>query len=183
MSRKVYHVYEIDELLPDKTGFYNCYAGDEFLGQAWFSNGKFSSDKVTAWLRPGIEFGNRWKPLDEMNTSIRNFLKKAYEWDENEFEPQQGFTKVSLSDLEQLITDYEASNYQPAEHPFTPEEKEVMDALIEAHNKFCKLQIDGLYQPHGYDWVTHLHALQDILIVGATMRQYPKYFIQVTKDL
>lgn len=66
--------------------------------------------------------------------------------------------------------------FQQATHPFTPEEKEVMDALVVAHNKFCSLQKSGLYHKHAYDWATHFHSLQDILIVGATMRQYPDYF-------
>lgn len=37
---------------------------------------------------------------------VRDFLKEYYEWDENEFEPQQPFIHSSISDLEQLITDY-----------------------------------------------------------------------------
>lgn len=61
-------------------------------------------------------------------------------------------------------------------HPFTEEEKAVMDALVTAHNKFCELQKNGLYHAHAYDWQTYLHRLQDIIIVGATMRKYPEYF-------
>jgi hypothetical protein len=32
------------------------------------------------------------------------------------------------------------------------------------------------YIKHGYDWLTYLHRLQDVIIVGATMRKYPDYF-------
>jgi hypothetical protein len=61
--------------------------------------------------------------------------------------------------------------------PFTPQEKEVMDLLIQAHNKFCELQKGNTpYIKHGYDWLTYLHRLQDVIIVGATMRKYPDYF-------
>lgn len=62
-------------------------------------------------------------------------------------------------------------------HPFTAEEKEVMDLLIQAHNKFCELSKgNSVYIKHGYDWLTNLHKLQDVLIVGSTMRRYPDYF-------
>lgn len=72
---------------------------------------------------------------------------------------------------------YLANAEQSPEHPFTPEEKEVMDILIFAHNKFCELQKSNtIYVKHGYDWLTHIHGLQDILIVAATMKKYPNYF-------
>ncbi len=60
------------------------------------------------------------------------------------------------------------------QHPFTPEEKEIMDLLIEAHNKFCKMQAIDI----GRDWSDRFHALQDVLIVRAAIRDYPKYFNQ-----
>ena len=36
---------------PTKSGWYNCYAGDEFLGQDYFSDGAFPDKSVTHWLR------------------------------------------------------------------------------------------------------------------------------------
>lgn len=65
------------------------------------------------------------------------------------------------------------------EHPFTPGEKQVMDALVDAHNKFCKLKEKGLYHPQALEWQAHMHALQDILIVDTVIRKYPDYFNQV----
>ncbi len=40
---------------------------------------------------------------------MKEWLKKNYEFDGEEFEPQTPFIKLSLSDLEQLINDFSAS--------------------------------------------------------------------------
>lgn len=40
---------------------------------------------------------------------IKEFLKEYYEWDENEWEPQQAFAQVSMSDMEQLISTFLAA--------------------------------------------------------------------------
>jgi len=42
----------INERLPDKTDWYNCYNqhGDKFLGHDYFKDGKFQTKNVTHWL-------------------------------------------------------------------------------------------------------------------------------------
>lgn len=60
------------------------------------------------------------------------------------------------------------------DHPFSDEEKEIMDLLIEAHRKYCQLK--PLHPSDITDWVNGLHKLQDILIVRTVFRKYPKYF-------
>jgi hypothetical protein len=61
--------------------------------------------------------------------------------------------------------------------PFTKEEKEVMDLLIQAHNKFIKI-----YQTHPSDikdWVDGIHRCQSILKCRVVRRDYPNHFYSV----
>ena len=58
--------------------------------------------------------------------------------------------------------------------PFTKEEKEVMDLLVEAHNKFAKIE-----QTHPSDineWVEGIHRCQSILQGRVVRRDYPDVF-------
>ncbi len=52
LPQSVYVPVPIENELPEKSGWYNCYAGDEFLGQDYFYDGKFSHKPVTHWLKP-----------------------------------------------------------------------------------------------------------------------------------
>ena len=61
--------------------------------------------------------------------------------------------------------------------PLTKEESDVMDLLVEAHNKFIKLE-----KTHGMEtseWVNNFHKLQDILIARVVRRDYPDYFSSI----
>jgi len=59
--------------------------------------------------------------------------------------------------------------------PFTKEEQEVMDSLIEAHNKFIKLK---RYHPSEMsEWVLSFHRLQELLSMRILNRDYPDYFL------
>lgn len=52
-----------------------------------------------------------------------------------------------------------------------------MDLLVEAHNKFIKLE-----KTHGMEtseWVNNFHKLQDILIARVVRRDYPDYFSSI----
>lgn len=62
-------------------------------------------------------------------------------------------------------------NYKP---PFTPEEQEVMDLLVQAHNKFCKLPPPSEHD--GQAWVQAFHTLQNVLIYRVVKRDYPTVF-------
>jgi hypothetical protein len=58
--------------------------------------------------------------------------------------------------------------------PFTKEEKEVMDLLVKAHNKFAKIE-----QTHPSDmneWVDGIHRCQSILQGRVVRRDYPDIF-------
>lgn len=60
------------------------------------------------------------------------------------------------------------------QHPFTPEEKEIMDLLIKAHNLFVLLP-----DPHPLErqeWCFYFHGLQGLLEHRALKHLYPKYF-------
>jgi Protein of unknown function (DUF551) len=51
-EKQYYEVVSVEDEVPDKSGWYNCYTGSNFLGQDYFIDGKFSHETVTHWLRP-----------------------------------------------------------------------------------------------------------------------------------
>lgn len=58
--------------------------------------------------------------------------------------------------------------------PFTSDEKEIMDHIVSAHNKFC-----GLERTHSMEiqeWVDAIHRLQDLLGARVLRRDYPETF-------
>lgn len=57
--------------------------------------------------------------------------------------------------------------------PFTPEEREVMDLLVEAHNKFLALEPKTERMA---EWVLGIHLLQQLCIQRMLKRLYPEYF-------
>lgn len=76
--------------------------------------------------------------------------------------------------LSLLIDKYETEKFPLVEKPFTEEEEEVMNLLIEAHRKFSKIE-----QTHPSDksnWINGIHSLQDILMTRVTRKDYPNYF-------
>ena len=63
---------------------------------------------------------------------------------------------------------------QESTKPFTKEEEEVMQLIVEAHNKFIKLKTT---HPCELDeWVYGIHHLQNILGSRVLRRDYPNYF-------
>ena len=62
----------------------------------------------------------------------------------------------------------------------TLEEKEVMDLLVEAHNKY--VQMESTHPSDITDWVNSFHILQDILTRRILRRDYPDVFITIQKN-
>jgi len=59
-------------------------------------------------------------------------------------------------------------------NPFTKEEKEIMNLILQAHNKFIKIE-----QTHPSDmpeWVDGIHKCQSIIINRIVRRDYPETF-------
>lgn len=61
--------------------------------------------------------------------------------------------------------------------PFTEQEKEVMDLLIKAHNKFVAL--DRTHPSEMQNWVIAFHTLQGIMMNRIVRRDYPKHFNKI----
>lgn len=58
--------------------------------------------------------------------------------------------------------------------PFTPEEDEIMQLLVQAHNKFILLPPS--HPNEQQEWATALHRLQDLIGHRVLKRNYPDYF-------
>jgi len=61
--------------------------------------------------------------------------------------------------------------------PFTKEEQEVMDLLVNAHNKFMAL--NRTHPSEIQDWVIPFHSLQGIIINRVVRRDYPQCFNRI----
>lgn len=61
--------------------------------------------------------------------------------------------------------------------PFTKEEQEVMDLIVEAHNKFIKLEQTHLSDQS--DWANGIHSCQKVLQSRAFRRLYPDVFSSI----
>lgn len=61
-----------------------------------------------------------------------------------------------------------------AKEPFTPEEKEIMSLIVEAHNKF--LELERTHPMEMTEWVDSIHRLQDLLGARVLRRDYPETF-------
>jgi hypothetical protein len=59
--------------------------------------------------------------------------------------------------------------------PFTPEEKEIMNLITQAHNRF--VQLESTHPSEIKDWVNGLHSLQGVLGNRVLRRDYPEIFI------
>lgn len=57
------------------------------------------------------------------------------------------------------------------------EEREVMNFLIEAHNKYTKLP--RTHPSDIYEWTQAIHRLQDLLSARIVRRDYPNDFISI----
>ena len=58
--------------------------------------------------------------------------------------------------------------------PFTKEEKELMDLIVKAHNKFMSLPIT--HTSERQEWVKAIHDLQNVIGFRILRRDYPKEF-------
>lgn len=56
-------------------------------------------------------------------------------------------------------------------------ENEIMNLLVEAHNKYIKLE--STHPSDMPDWVNHFHILQDVLTRRVLRRDYPDIFVTV----
>lgn len=91
---------------------------------------------------------------------------------------------LSLSDdaasacNEEIIKELRQKKSVPGS-PFTFEEQEVMDLLVQAHDKFLKLQQyvphSSAFTPH-QEWTFYMNHLQDMLILRIVKRDYPNEF-------
>lgn len=68
-----------------------------------------------------------------------------------------------------------------SETPFTPQEQEIMDALVIAANKFTHLQ--ETHPTHKRDFLDGIHRCQDVLIHRIVQRDYPETFPTTPKQL
>ena len=62
-------------------------------------------------------------------------------------------------------------------HPFTQEEKQIMDLIVDAHNKF--LQLKQTHPNEINEWINGIHYLQNVLGWRILRRDYPAEFITV----
>ena len=65
--------------------------------------------------------------------------------------------------------------------PFTKEEKEVMNLLVRAHEKFNNLERNHPMEMQ--EWVLSFHKLQDLLGWRVLRRDYPKSFGVTPKNI
>jgi hypothetical protein len=87
--------------------------------------------------------------------------------------PDQSTNHIALA-YRQAICLVISHSYFDMKKPFTKEEKEIMDLLVEAHNKFAKIE-----QTHPSDineWVDLIHRCQSILQGRVVRRDYPDVF-------
>jgi len=64
--------------------------------------------------------------------------------------------------------------------PYSKEEQEIMDLLVEAHNKFS--QLEPTHPSDITEWVFHLHGMQKILGQRVLRRDYPDKFYSIKKE-
>jgi hypothetical protein len=64
--------------------------------------------------------------------------------------------------------------FMPDKKPFTPDEQEIMDLIVAAHNKYVAIQ--PVADPDGVKWMNGIHALQEVLIYRVVKRDYPEVF-------
>jgi len=60
---------------------------------------------------------------------------------------------------------------------FTPQEVEIMELLIIAHNKFCQLQ--STHPSEATDWQNGIHRLQAVMGLRILRRDYPEEFVTI----
>lgn len=58
--------------------------------------------------------------------------------------------------------------------PFLDEEKEIMELLVDAYNKFIKLK--QTHPTHNREFMDGIHKCQDILGHRILQREYPNYY-------
>lgn len=59
-------------------------------------------------------------------------------------------------------------------NPFLEDEKEIMDLLVEAYNKFVKLE--QTHPTHNREFTDGIHKCQDILGHRILQRDYSEYY-------
>jgi len=64
--------------------------------------------------------------------------------------------------------------------PFTIQEKEIMDLLIDAHNKFMKIR--PVHSSHIDEWINGIHKCQNVIIGRIVIREYPHIFNHLREE-
>lgn len=58
--------------------------------------------------------------------------------------------------------------------PFTKQEEEIMNLLVEAHNKF--VEMEQMHPDGTREWVDGIHKCQNVLKTRVVTRDYPDTF-------
>jgi len=58
--------------------------------------------------------------------------------------------------------------------PFTKQEQEIMDSLVDAHNKFVAME--QMHPDDTKEWVDGIHKCQNVLMRRIVARDYPDVF-------
>jgi hypothetical protein len=62
----------------------------------------------------------------------------------------------------------------------TPEEAAVMDALVDATNRYNKLPPQ--HPSEGWEWADSVHKLQQLLAIRVARREYPGYWSDASRQ-
>ena len=62
-------------------------------------------------------------------------------------------------------------------NPYTKEEKELMDMILDVHNKFC--DIKRTHPDEMRDWIDGIHKCQGIIMMRITRRDYTNEFSSI----
>ncbi len=58
--------------------------------------------------------------------------------------------------------------------PFTKEESEICDLILDAHNKFCELE--STHPDEARQWLDGIQSIQSVLMNRVIRRDYPEHF-------
>ena len=85
------------------------------------------------------------------------------------FNRNDGTQLNDISEIHKLIR-----KYTKKKKPFTKVEQEIMDLLVEAHNKFVELK--PTHPSDITEWVNGIHRCQKTLMARVVRRDYPNEF-------
>lgn len=128
-------------------------------------------------------FVNYFKDQDvEADFTFRetDIMLKALEWPLEDTPERcslrdklKGWIDAINAESRRLHADTPEEKPKAEKQPFTPDEEEIMNLLVQAHNKFAALE--RMHTSEIPEWVISLHKLQDILFYRVVKRDYPEY--------